>query len=169
MEGGGWLAIGIVKRPHGVKGRIRVAPLGKEIGVFGHLQEVLLGEAPERARAHRVLRVQQVKGSILLELEGLDLEAATAAAGLLLWVPRDHLPPLEEDEYYWQDLLGMEVVSNSGEVLGRVVSIMETGDSQALVCSGKHTELLIPFVHGIVLEVDPGLRRLLVDLPEGLE
>lgn len=169
MERGRWLAIGVVRRPHGVRGKICVTPLAEYPRVFLALEEILLGEAPERARPYRVVRVQLAKGSVLLELEGVTLDGAVQAVDSLLWVRREQLPPLEQDEYYWQDLLGMEVVSIQGQTLGHVEGLIETGDSQVLVCRGGDRELLIPFVYGIIQEVDQEGGRVLVDLPQGLE
>lgn len=170
MEKGLWLAIGVVKKPHGVKGKISITPLAELPGAFSSLKEVLVGDTPHPARSYRVIRVQFMKKAVLLQLEGFHLEEAAGSAGSLVWVAREQLPPLEEGEYYYQDLVGMAVLSQSGEELGLVQGVIQTGDSHVLVCKKKGGgELLIPFLHGVIKELDQEKRTVLVDLPQGLE
>ncbi len=171
MDKGRWLAIGLVRKPHGVRGKINVIPLAESPHAFSALEEVILGKNPSLARAYRVVRVQLMKNSVLLQLEGLSLEEAAKAVGSFLWVRREQLPPLEEGEYYYQDLVGMAVVGQRGEHLGLVQAVMQTGDSHVLVCKGEGSdkELLIPFLHGVIKQLDQEKGILLVDLPEGLE
>jgi 16S rRNA processing protein RimM len=170
MEKGLWLAIGAVRKPHGVKGKISVTPLADLPGAFSSLEEVLVGETPHRAIPYRVIRVQFMKKAVLLQLEGLHLEEAARLAGSLVWARREQLPPLEEGEYYYQDLVGMAVLSPKGEKLGLVEGVIQTGDSHVLVCKKRDgRELLIPFLHGVVKELDQEKGTMLVDLPEGLE
>lgn len=96
-----------------------------------------------------------------------DREQAQALAGRLLAVPRDALPPLEtEREYYWRDLLGLEVVDTAGRSLGHVDHLLETGANDVLVITGGEREVLVPFMEQFVLEVDLAGRRIRVDWPE---
>ena len=79
----------------------------------------------------------------------------------------EQLPPLQQGDYYWSDLIGLRVESLQGEALGVVDSILETGADDVLVLSGDR-ERLIPFVIGdIVHEVDIERQRMVVDwLPD---
>lgn len=163
-----WLAVGIVRRPHGVKGKLLITPLARDPGLFKALKEILLGNEPLNARPYPVERVQFLRGSVLVKLQGLSFEGAVEARGCLLWARREDLPPLEEGEYYWQDLIGMEVFDHTGQRLGEVKALLETGESQVLVSRGNKGEILIPFVEGIILEVDENEGKIIVDLPEGL-
>ena len=163
-----WLAVGVVRRPHGVKGKLLVTPLAQDLGLFASLKEILLGRDPSQGRPYQVERVQFLKGAVLIQLGGLDLQGAVEAKDSFLWARREDLPPLEEGEYYWQDLVGMEVRDQSGKRLGEVRALLETGESQVLVCRGARGEVLIPFVDGVVLRVDENEGRIVVDLPEGL-
>ncbi len=169
MEKGLWLAIGVVRKPHGVKGKINVTPLAEPPGVFYSLEEVLVGETPRLAKPYRVIQVQFMKKAVLLQLEGLHPQEAAESVGSLLWVRREQLPPLEEGEYYYQDLMGMAVLSLRGEDLGLVEGVIQTGDSHVLVCKKQGRELLIPFIRGVIKELDQDKGTLLVDLPQGLE
>jgi len=74
-------------------------------------------------------------------------EQAATLVGSQIFVSRDQLPATAEDEYYWSDLEGLEVKTTSGELLGRVEKLMETGANDVLVIRGNR-EHLVPFVPG---------------------
>jgi hypothetical protein len=92
-----------------------------------------------------------------------DRTAAEAMKGLLVGAPRDALPTTDEDEFYWADLVGLEVINAAGERLGKVAGLIETGANDVLrVVGDDGTERLLPFVSAVVLAVEKeaGLIRL---------
>ncbi len=101
---------------------------------------------------------------VIARLEGVaDREAAAALLGAEVAVSRDQLPPLEQGEYYWSDLIGLKVQNLRGEDLGVVVDLLETGAHDVLVVRGER-ERLIPFVPGrVVTAVEPEAGTLRVD------
>jgi 16S rRNA processing protein RimM len=106
--------------------------------------------------------------NVLARLEGIeDRGQAEELTGCKIFINPQQLPEPEEGEYYWSDLIGLQVESLQGEPLGVVASILETGADDVLVLSGER-ERLIPFVIGdIVHEVDLQRQRLVVDwLPD---
>jgi len=106
--------------------------------------------------------------NIVAQLEGCEnRSAAEALTGCRILIDPAQLPELQAGEYYWSDLIGLQVESLQGEPLGVVASILETGADDVLVLSGER-ERLIPFVIGdIVHEVDLERQRLVVDwLPD---
>ena len=92
-------------------------------------------------------------------------EQAAEIQGLSLRVARDSLPPLADDEYYWADLEGCQVLTISGELIGVVDHLLETGANDVLVVKDKQgTEELIPFVlEQVVTLVDVVDQRIVVD------
>ncbi len=101
--------------------------------------------------------------SLIAKLAGVDdRTAAEAIKGLDVAVGRDELPPAGPDEYYWDDLIGLDVVNTHDEPLGQVSGLLESGAHDLLKVSGER-ERLIPFVAAIVLEVDLVARRVRVD------
>ncbi len=114
-------------------------------------------------RGHR-----QGKG-VVAKLEGVDdREQAAERLGAQIAVHRSQLPALAEDEYYWADLVGLEVVTTDGAVLGRVSGLMETGANDVLVVDdtthGKRRQRLIPFIQpDTVRQVDLAGNRIVVD------
>jgi 16S rRNA processing protein RimM len=107
-----------------------------------------------------------VKGRLLIaEFEGLaGRDAAESLRGMLVGVPRGELPPLNENEFYWADLIGLEVENLKEQALGRVQGLIETPANAVLrVIDDSGRERLLPFVAQTVLDVDRLLRRIRVD------
>jgi 16S rRNA processing protein RimM len=106
-------------------------------------------------RARRVAEGKRHGKGVVARLEGC--ENRDQAAGLMdceIGVRRDQLPPTAPGEYYWSDLLGLDVVNLHDEPLGRVDHLLETGANDVLVVQGER-ERLIPFVPGkVVVRVD---------------
>ena len=79
------------------------------------------------------------------------------------------LPKLENGVYYWDDLIGIEVVSINGVPLGRIESIFQTGSNDVYVIKQGDRELLLPALRSVIKSIDLGARRMEVEVPEGLE
>ncbi len=94
-------------------------------------------------------------------LDGIaDRDQAMALAGWKIFIRREQLPVLSQNEYYWTDLIGLEVKNMQGQNLGEVSSLMETGANDVLVVNDEATERLIPFLQQQTV--------IKVDLTEGL-
>lgn len=96
-----------------------------------------------------------------------DRTAAEGLKGARVFIARSSFPTPAEGEYYWVDLIGLDVVNREGAALGRVTDLMATGPQQALVLAyeeaGKSRERLIPFVGAYVDAVDLTAKRITVD------
>ena len=101
---------------------------------------------------------------VLAKLEGIeDRNQAEALTGCKLFIHQEQLPQLEAGEFYWSDLIGLQVETTKAEPLGEIASMMETGADDVMVLRGDR-ERLIPFVMDeIVTEVDLEERRVVVD------
>ena len=108
-------------------------------------QPWLLGE--EKKPVKIVDGRKQGKGLVALLPGFEDRETAAKLVGQQIFVDRDQLPATLEDEYYWSDLEGLMVRTTSGELLGQVEKLMETGANDVLVIRGKRAHL-VPFVQG---------------------
>ena len=153
-----YITVGKIGAPYGVRGFVKVQSftesienlleydpwyLGNESGDNQHWTEIPV----EEARVHG-------KG-IIAKFEGChDRDAAARLTGQDIAIRRDQLPESEEGEYYWVDLIGLEVKTLEGISLGTVDHLMETGANDVLVVKGDR-ERLIPYVPGhIVHEVN---------------
>jgi len=96
-----------------------------------------------------------------------DRSAAEALRGARIFIARSSFPTAEKDEYYWVDLIGLDVVNREGVVLGSVKELLSTGAQTVLVMDceqdGKPQERMIPFVAAYVDDVDLAARRITVD------
>jgi 16S rRNA processing protein RimM len=101
---------------------------------------------------------------LLACLEGVDdRTGAEALMGLDVAVLREEMPEAEDDEFYWDDLIGLEVVNVQGEALGQVAGLLETGANDVLQVRDGDQERLIPFVDAVIQQVDLEAGRLVVD------
>lgn len=101
--------------------------------------------------------------AVVAKLKGCD--DRTAAERLRrrdIGVPREWLTEAAEDEYLWVDLIGSEVVNETGEALGRVADLMETGANDVLVVKSGSKEILIPFVSAYLVKVDREAKSITV-------
>ena len=96
-----------------------------------------------------------------------DRSAADALRGARIFVPKSSFPAAQKDEYYWVDLIGLEVVNREGQSLGLIRDLMSTGPQTVMVIhevQGDQTvERMIPFVSVYVDDVNLTERRILVD------
>lgn len=141
----------------------RLIEVGRIIGAFGvngwvkvrsltRVAEDILDYSPWMiesggyAGRHRVL-ASRIQGSVLtVRLEGIeDRDAAIALRGAVISVPREAFPPALPGEYYWADLVGLDVITESGCFLGKVSGLMETGANDVLEVRGDRNRL-VPFV-----------------------
>ena len=136
--------------------------------LFSRPGKQLQGNGKSSSECHwqqiEVLAVRPHKQGFVAQLEGIDdRTAADRLKGYLIGVPADRLPAPDTDEFYWRDLIGMEVWDQQGECLGRVANMLETGADDVLVIKSDQHETLIPFHRQYVLSVDATSRRISVD------
>lgn len=103
-----------------------------------------------------VLKIQARSTGFIGGLKGIETrEAAACLTHADIGIARSDLPALAEGEYYWADLIGLTVVTEKGEALGQVHSLLETGANDVLVVKGQTREYLIPYlIDDTVLKVD---------------
>ena len=162
------VVLGKIVGPYGLRGAVKVHPFADDPLVWAKLPNWWLGRDGLAAEDWRVTRLIGCKASgeqLIAELECLaDRDASEAAKGVLVGVPRAALPPAAKDEYYWADLLGLEVRNRADLILGRVLGLIETPANAVLrVGDGEREEQLLPFVAAVVLDVDLAAQTIRVD------
>lgn len=145
--------MGRVSAPFGVKGWVRVQLYAESAENLVPHEFWWLGSGSEW-RPYQVTRAERRGAALVAKLEGCDdRDAAAALRGREIAVARDELPQTGANEWYWTDLIGLEVKNAAGEVLGRLTRILRTGANDVLVVEGER-ERLIPFIEDVVREVD---------------
>lgn len=163
------ITVGQVGAPFAVRGWIKIRS-------FTDPKENILGYAPwmiggELGWSEIGVEDSEFRGDeLLVRLQGCDnREQVQRYAGQTIAVPKSRLPEPDEGEFYWHQLVGLQVVNRGGDVLGRVLKLMETGAHDVMVVRGDaesvdQQERLIPWVEGrYVLDVDPAAGRIEVD------
>lgn len=163
------LLVGRVARAHGNKGQVIVNPetdFPEERFAAGH---VLVVEQQGRVVERRIASVRFHQGRPVLGLEGVaTMDDADALAGAELKVPAAGLAPLPEQTYYRHDLVGCEVRTAAGAVVGKVSGVEGPLERSLLVVASARGEVMIPMIDGIVAGVDVGKKQIVVDPPDGL-
>lgn len=170
-----FLAVGHLNKPHGTKGELFVWPLTDHPesvyapGVVLFTSDADDGEPDPDAPPLRIASVREFRNGYLVAFEGVhDRNGAELLRGRYLLREIDELPPLEEGEVFYHQLLGIEVVTTEGKSLGRVREVYELRPADLLEVRGPHGTLMIPFLRHIVVEIDPAAGRMVIDPPEGL-
>lgn len=168
------LLIGRVVREHGVHGELKVVPETDDPERFEALETVYLGARPEAARPHvvRNVRYQTTKRGelVVLALDGVDTrEAAAALRGAAVFADEADLPPLDDDELYLHDLVGLRVETADGEPVGFVADVLETPAHLTFrIERPGRPDALVPAVPAFVAETDLEAGRLVLTPIEGL-
>jgi 16S rRNA processing protein RimM len=165
----GHVLIGKIVGIHGVKGTNKLRSYAESLSAFSSGSSVLVRDLHGREATYEINWVKPHTGIPLISFKGIaNRDQAKTLVGGDLFIPQSLLPELDDDTYYWFDLIGIEVYTATEEFLGRIESIIETGSNDVYVVKGPEKEVLIPALESVVLEIDMENRRMQVDLPEGL-
>lgn len=150
------VTIGVVLRPHGIKGEVVVEPLTDNEDRFAHLEEVRLARPSGSSSVLRVASMFPHKGRLVIHFEGVSgMDEAEGLRGAELRIPLSALPRLPAGSYYHHQLKGLEVKVETGASLGTVTDLWETGPTPVLVIQdGAKKETLMPLVDAFILEVN---------------
>jgi len=163
-----WATIGKVVAPFGVQGELKVMLLTDVPNRFNELDGVHVG--PTHVQ-HRIERVRPHKGEmVVLKLQGIDdANAAEKMRNFDLTIPETELAQLPPDFYYQHDILGLQVVTVKGHVVGSIVDIIVTGSNDVYVIKSSTGEQnLIPAIKDVVKQVDLRRKVMYIDPIAGL-
>lgn len=164
------IVLGRLTAPYGVQGWLRLHPFGDDPERWREMRAWWLGRDENDFSAWRSLplRAMRLQGrSWVVKFTGVDdRSAAEALTGSFVGSPREALPTTDANEYYWADLVGLLVVNERDEVLGRVVEMVEAGAHAVMVVregEGKDAvERMLPFVGAVVRDVEMAAGRVRV-------
>ena len=162
------ICVGAIAGAFGVRGEVRLKSFTAEAGDIANYGPL---ETEDGTQRFSVAVTRAIKNGLAVRLSGIETkEQADALRGVQLFVPRDRLPALPEDEFYHADLIGLEVRDTGGNVLGHVKSVQNHGATDLLEIHGPGltSTVLLPFTMAIVPTVDLDKGRIVADPPEGL-
>ena len=159
------VCLGVIAGAHGVRGLVKIKSFTEDpedVAAYGPVTD-------ETGRKRLMIKVKgRAKGLVLAELEGVrDRDQAQALHGLQLYVARDALPRLEEEETFYQaDLIGLAAEDPEGRALGRVVAVPNFGAGDLLeVLDLDQVSQFYPFTRAVVPEVDLEAGRVVIHRP----
>jgi 16S rRNA processing protein RimM len=161
--------VGKISRAHGIRGALKIYPYGESLAVQ-QTGDILYLHAHDGQTIELTLVSLRPSGRLLIgEFEEIHTrEHAEKFLGAEISLPLEHLSPTSKDEYYYFQLIGLQVETREGSLLGTLTRIIETGSNDVYVVNREGKELLIPALLDVILEVDLVRGRMVVQLPEGL-
>ncbi len=169
------LVVGHITKPHGTKGEVFVWPLTDSVdSVYAPGNEVLVGDQhgkldPESGSLV-VESARDFKRGLLVKFKGVaDRNDVAELGNRYLLVSIEQVAPRDDNEVYYHELLGMQVVTREGETVGEVSEVYETEPAHLLEVKGIGGKVhLIPFAERIVKQVDAEARQIVIKPPPGL-
>ena len=161
-----WIAVGQIVGVFGARGEIKVKPLGRFPQRFREVRHVYVGEDRQPAA---VLHRRLSDRGVVVRLDTLtSREAARALIGSYLYLPEAEAVKLPKGEYFVHQIVGLEVTTAGGEVLGRIAEVLPTGSNDVYVVHGPRGEVLVPALKDVIRAVDLDAGTMTVALPPGL-
>ena len=167
-----WTVLARVDRGRGLRGEFLATNFTADPDRIRQAGSVhVIGPGADSERRFPVEDVWEHQGRLVIKLGGVDsIEDAERLRGCDVCVPREERLPASEGEYHVSDLIGCRVEDPSGREVGTVVAWQEAGGPMLLeVRPPGGGEILVPFARSICLSIDPAAKRIIVELPEGLE
>ena len=164
------LRVGVITATHGLAGEVKVFPTTDDPQRFRFLDEVYADTRKGLLCLH-VDHVRFFKQLVIVHFAGLDkIEDVQGMVKCDLLVTRENALPLEEGQYYLADLIGLQVETEDGQVLGPLEDVMQTGANDIYIVrlSGNQKELLIPAIDECIRSVDLEQGKMIVHLLPGL-
>ncbi|MBI5130962.1 MAG: ribosome maturation factor RimM [Rhodopseudomonas palustris] len=164
----GLICVARIGAPHGVRGAVRLWSFTADpfaVTDYGPLT------SKDGTRSFEIATAREAKDHLVVTLKGVTTrDDAVRLNGLELYVPRDRLPPTEDDEYYHADLIGLAAVTTAGEPLGRVAALHNFGAGDIIeIAPPSGPTLLLPFTNAVVPTVDLAEGRVVIELPAEIE
>lgn len=165
-----YLEIGQIVNTNGLKGFLKIKPLTDDITRFEELEYIYIQKGKDLIKK-QIEEVRYVKNMVLLKLEGIDnIEEAEKYRNFYLKISKkDAIENLPENSYLVVDILECEVFTEEGEVLGKMVDVMQTGSNDVYIVKNKEgKEILLPAIKDVVKNIDIQNKKIIVKLMDGL-
>lgn len=164
-----FLEIGQIVNTFGIKGMVKVKPFTDDITRFDDLKKVYV-ESNRIKKEYEIEEVKYHKDMVLIKFKGIDkVEEAELLRNSYLKVNRNEEPNLEEGTYYIVDLLGLDVYSDEGSLLGKIDDIFNNGSCDIYAIKDElGKQLLLPAISDVIKEINLEEKRIVVHVLKGL-
>ena len=164
-----YLEVGQIVNTNGLKGLLKINPFTDDITRFERLKTILVDHKKELLE-FEIESVRYQKKQVLLKLKGIDtIEEAEKYREEYLKINRNKEEKLPEDTYYIIDLIGLDIYTEGGELLGKLDDIFSTGSNDVYVVKNSEgKQILLPAISDVIKNIDLEQKKIVVNLIEGL-
>lgn len=166
----GLISFGKITRAHGLAGEVKLLPHSRILDSFNNLSRIYIeNKSSDTPQEFNIINCRFHKNTAILKLNGVDsVEEAMSLVGREVYVQDEELGELEEDEYYFFELIGLEVFTDDGDYLGKVEDIMERAIQSILIIRDEGKEHLIPIADPIVKYVNLKEGKIIITPVKGM-
>lgn len=165
------LKVGKIVNTHSLKGEVKViSSTDFEEERFKKGSKLLITRGNQLIREAVVQSYRNHKNFLLVKFEGIDsVEEAEKLKNLQIKIDSDEVGELEENEFYFHQIIGCEVFDENDKNLGEIIDILTPGANDVWVIKGEHgKEILIPYIEDVVKQIDITNKKVNIEVMEGL-
>ena len=163
-----YIKIGAIAGTHGLRGEVSVKSFTQFDEIRFAKGSVIYRETAAGMQELQIVSMREKTDRVLLQFAGYDhIDQVESWKGSLLYIQKEQLHKLDEDEVYYFELMHCQVEDIDGHMLGEVSDLIETGGGVVLRVTGEK-EILIPYVKAFIKEADMKAKRIVVELLEGM-
>ncbi|WP_411346078.1 ribosome maturation factor RimM [Paenibacillus sp. WLX1005] len=167
-----WLMVGKIVNTHGIRGELKIYPNTDfpEVRFAPGNKLMMFNEENGNQQQVEIQSSRLQKNMYVVRFKGFgNINEVEQYKGWALRVSKDEAVELEEDEYYFHEIIGCEVVTEEGESLGIIKEILTPGANDVWVVKpAKGKDILIPYIHNVVQEINIEDKKIIVHIMEGL-
>lgn len=164
-----FIPIGEVVKTRGLRGCMKVVSFVDTSDISSELEFVYIQDHSEQKKLYNIRKVDISGKFLFIELDSIDdVELAKTFVGCKVVIPGDMFKELPQGEYYWRDIIGLNVYTEDGKLLGQIESVFPTGSNDVYVCKGGDREILLPAIADVIKLIDIDRKVMNVKLMEGL-
>jgi 16S rRNA processing protein RimM len=166
----GLIAFGKISKVHGLAGEVKFLPFSGQLDNISTLERIIVYKLPGGPPLElKIIKRSFHKGSAILKLEGVNsIDDARMLVGNHVYIEASDLRVLDDDEFYWFDLIGLETFTDDGQYIGVVDSLIDRSLQSLLVVKNNSKEYLIPLTEPIVKDIDLEQSKIIISPINGL-
>ncbi len=166
----GLIRYGTIVKLHGLSGEVKLLPLSHSLDNIARLERIFIESAPgEKAQEFRIVRARIQKDWAIVKLKGVESpNRAEKLKGAVAYVEASELTELENDEYYWFELIGLEVYTENGRYIGKVENLIERALQSLLIVKNEEQETLIPLTEPFIKTINLEESKIIISPIQGL-
>ena len=160
------IEVGKIVNTRGLRGEVKIYPYVDEIEVFDEFEYLLINDTK-----YSIKGVKFFKNMVFVTFDGVDtVEKAEKLKNLMAEIYEEDLPELSDGEFYIKDILGMEVITDEGKPLGKIINVLRTGSNDVYEVVGEDKKpMYLPAIKDVILDTDLELNRMTVHMIPGLD